>query len=120
MEFFLVNAMVAIAHHKHQSSHQNWCFKADDFLSPLTHFPDMIMFERYKKRAYLSSILAKNEIHRQNIYNKKLFLRVKHGHYILNPELMLKLGNEWINIYNLLNFGSIKESAALSNKTVAA
>lgn len=120
MEFFLVNAMIAIAHQKQQFNHRTWAFKTDDFLEPLAHFPEIIMSERYKRRAYLSSILAKNEINRQDIYNKKLFLRVKHGHYILNPDLLLKLGDEWVNIYKLLDLELIKEAAVSSGKMVAA
>jgi len=68
----------------------------------------------------LSSILTKHEINRQDIYNKKLFLRVKHGYYILNPNLMLKLGDEWINIYKLLDLESIKDAAVLSEKAMIA
>jgi hypothetical protein len=119
MEFFLVNAMIAIAHHKQQFNHRSWAFKTDDFLEPLAHFPEIIMSERYKRRAYLSGILAKNEINRQDIYNKKLFLRVMHGHYILNPDLLLKLGDEWVNIYKLLDLELIKEAAISSGKMVA-
>jgi hypothetical protein len=116
MEFFLVNAMIAMAHHRELYNHRTWSFKTDDFLEPLAYFPEIIISERYKRRAYLSSILARHEINRHDIYNKKLFLRVKHGYYILNPNLMLKLGDEWINIYKLLNLESIKDAAVLSNK----
>ncbi len=116
MEFFLVNVMIAIAHHKQQFNHRTWSFKADDFLEPLAHFPEIIMSERYKRRAYLSSILAKNEMNKRDIYNKKLFLRVKHGHYILNPDLLLKFEDEWINIYKLLDLESIKEAAISSDE----
>ena len=103
MEFFLVNAMIAIAHQKQQMGNRTWAFKVDDFLEPLAHFPEIIMPEKRKRRPYISSILAKHEINRQDIYNKKLFLRIKHGHYILNPDLMIKVEEEWVNIYKSLN-----------------
>lgn len=108
MEFFLINVMMAMAHQKHQISHQTWAFNVDDFINPLMHFPDIIMPERRKKRAYISSILSKHEINRQDIYNRRLFLRVKHGYYILNPDLMIKVEDKWLNIYTLLNLESIK------------
>jgi hypothetical protein len=58
---------------------------------------------RRKQRAYISSVLAKNEIYRQDLYNRKLFFRIKLGWYILNPELQVKTVNGWQNIYSLLN-----------------
>jgi UvrD-like helicase C-terminal domain/AAA domain/Ankyrin repeat len=106
MEFFLVNAVIAITYHRARCNHLALSFKVADFLEPLTHFPEMIIPERRKQRPYISSILAKNEIDRQDIYNKKLFLRVKHGHYVFNPKLMLRIEGEWVSIYKLLNLES--------------
>jgi hypothetical protein len=108
-EFFMINAMIATAHHKQRMPHSIFAFNVNDFLEPLNYFPDFIMSERRKKRAYLSSILSKHEVNRQDLYNRKLFLRVKHGHYILNPDLMIKIENDWMNIYDLLNLEQIKE-----------
>lgn len=31
----------------------------------------------------------------------KLFVRASHGHYLFNPGLALKIGGEWIDIYDL-------------------
>jgi hypothetical protein len=111
MEFFLVNAMMAVAYLKHGKRFLHSTFKVDDFLIPLEHFPASVMPERRKRRAYISSILAKNEINRQVIYNRKLFLRVERGHYILNPHLLIKINEDWINIYKLLNLDEIREKA---------
>ena len=44
----------------------------------LHHFPDALVPARRKQRAYISSILAKNEVHRDDPYNRKLFRRLKH------------------------------------------
>lgn len=101
MEFFLINAMMVM-----MTSRKNLniaAFKVDHFLSPLQNFPESIISIKRKQRAYISSILAKNEISRQNPYNRKLFVRVKLGWYILNPELQIKTLNEWHNIYKLLD-----------------
>lgn len=107
MEFFLVNAMIAAAHHQQAKYHPSGSFKVDDFLVPLQHFPETLMPEKRKQRSYISSILAKNEIHRQDIYNRKLFLRIKQGHYVLNPHLKIKVNEAWVNIYQLLNLETI-------------
>jgi len=65
------------------------------------------MPERRKKRAYISSILAKNEISREHAYNRKLFYRIARGYYILNPQMAIKIENEWVNIYQLLNLEEV-------------
>ena len=102
MEFFLLNALMAIASQKRGNHLIHSTFKVDDFLQALAHFPENILPERRKHRAYLSSLLAKNEVNRQDVYNRKLFLRVRRGHYSLNPAILIKLQNHWRNIYTLL------------------
>jgi hypothetical protein len=57
---------------------------------------------RRKKRAYISSILSKNEASRQGPYNRKLFLRVRHGQYLINPKLAVRVEGDWRLIYELL------------------
>lgn len=100
MEFFLVNAIIVMMIPKDKYIA---AFKVDHFLLPLQNSPQNIIPARRKQRAYISSILAKNEIYRQDLYNRKLFVRIKLGWYILNPELQVKTVNGWQNIYNLLN-----------------
>ena len=56
------------------------------------------MPEKRKRWAHLSSILAKKEIHRQDLYNRRLFLRVEQGYYILNPNLKIKINEEWMSL----------------------
>ena len=109
MEFFLVNAMIAMAHQKQNKYRRCIAFTVDDFLEPLTHFPDSVMLERRKRRPYILSLLAKNEINRQDLYNKKLFLRIRRGHYILNPHIQMKSEREWTNIYKLLSLDPIQQ-----------
>ncbi len=68
-----------------------------------TKFPDTILPEFRKKRQYLNSILSKNEIDRDDPYNKKLFLRVARGIYVLNPDLeILVAEDQWMNVYDMM------------------
>ncbi|MGD7033501.1 hypothetical protein [Methylotuvimicrobium buryatense] len=46
--------------------------------------------------------MSKNEINRDDKYNRKLFYRVRTGYYIFNPNLALKVEGEWVNVYDLL------------------
>jgi hypothetical protein len=73
----------------------------------LRHFPDALVPVRRKHRAYISSILAKNEVHRDTPYNRKLFRRLKHGHYIINPQLAVWVEGAWRNIYEVLSLDAL-------------
>ncbi len=75
---------------------------AIDFADVLGHFPESVVPARRKKRAYISSILSKNEVSRQGPYNRKLFLRVSHGQYLINPQLAVRVEDDWRRIYELL------------------
>lgn len=102
MEFFLIHAMIALSGNR-SSDDRVVAFNVDAFLAPLSHFPEVIMPEKRKRRPYISSILSKNEVAKQDSCNRKLFLRAKRGYYVLNPDLMLRINDEWVNLYTLLN-----------------
>ncbi len=99
IEFFLINAIMAIQQLSLQSEEGIRIFQVSDFVEILTPFPEIILPEKRKRRAYLSGILARHEMNRNDIYNKKLFVRVKRGHYVLNPELVIKAGEQWFHPY---------------------
>ena len=87
---------------------ENWVkgrklLAAPDFADVLAHFPDAIVPERRKKRTYISSILSKNEVQRDDRYNRKLFQRWAHGQYVINPQLALRVEGEWRRIYEVLH-----------------
>jgi len=86
---------------------ENWALRhrlltAADFAEVLAHFPESLVPNRRKARQYLSSILSKNEMSRVGPYNRKLFRRVRHGQYLLNPRLALRVGGDWRPLYDLL------------------
>ena len=104
MEFFMLNLMIALFYRvmpKKMTARIDG-FSTQDFIAAMHHIPDSILPERRKQRAYLSSILSKNEIDKDDKHNRKLFYRVLRGAYIFNPRLALKVEDEWINIYELL------------------
>lgn len=63
-----------------------------------------------KKKAYISSILAKNERNKEDKYNKKLFLRIQNGLYILNPKIEINVANSWVKLYDLVNINLLYDS----------
>jgi hypothetical protein len=105
MEYLLLSlAMV----HFYQRLGENWAtmgrlLSAADIEAILAHFPESVVPARRKKRNYISSILSKNEINRDDPYNRKLFLRWRRGEYIINPMLALRVEGEWRRVYDLLD-----------------
>ena len=110
MEFLLLNLMIAMFYTRLGNNVVRFgggAFSSGDFVEVLHPFPDMLVPARRKQRAYISSILAKNEVHRDDPYNRKLFRRLKHGHYIINPQLAVWVEGAWRNIYELLSLDAL-------------
>jgi hypothetical protein len=110
MAFLMLNLMIAMFYTRLGENvvrSNGGAFSSGDFVDVLQHFPDTVVPERRKKRAYISSILSKNEIDRDDKYNRRLFRRIKHGHYLINPELAVWVEGEWRNIYDLLSLDAL-------------
>ena len=85
MLFFLVILMRNISKTRYfLQSNNTPIFSVDDILEYTDLFPDELLPPYRKKRNYISSILAQNEILRDSNYNKKAFIRIKRGFYLLN------------------------------------
>jgi len=59
----------------------------NDIMEFIDNLPVGVLAEKRRKRQYINSILANNEVDRVFIYNKKLFIRMARGCYNLNPDL---------------------------------
>ncbi len=76
----------------------------DDIMDFVEKFDTRILPEFRQKRQYVNSIMAKNEIDGKDVYNKKLFLRLGRGVYVVNPDLDIQIADgEWLNVYTLMN-----------------
>ncbi|WP_026600377.1 UvrD-helicase domain-containing protein [Methylomonas sp. 11b] len=109
MEFFLLNLMITLFYRvmPNKLRYRIEGFTTQDFIDAIQHLPVSILPERRKQRAYLSSILAKNEIDKDDKHNRKLFYRVMRGAYIFNPKLAIKVEGEWVDIYDLLSIDKL-------------
>ncbi|WP_052813316.1 UvrD-helicase domain-containing protein [Desulfonatronum thioautotrophicum] len=118
MDFFLLNLMMAMFYvrfgvkYLHQGGR---CFETADFIQVMDPFPESVLLERRKKRPYLSSILAKNEMNRDGPYNRRLFVRMRQGNYLFNPRLSLRVEGQWRNIYDVLNVNMLYVRFDLKN-----
>lgn len=66
--------------------------------------PDVVLSPMKKKQAYISRYLSSNEVDKEGGRQRKLFKRIKHGHYILNPDLKIRLAENWYPLNELLTF----------------
>lgn len=79
-------------------------FTAAELCQMLAKFPDSVLPPMKKKQTYISRYLSANECNRDGAgTNKKLFFRIKRGHYILNPALKFKIDDQWLTLIERLD-----------------
>jgi hypothetical protein len=105
VEFMAVHLFLAVQSAIQQSkSHwQAIGIQVNDFIEKLQDFPADVVPSHRKKREYWLAILSKHEISGNNPYNKKLFMRIERGVYILNPELRIRYLESWIPADEIIN-----------------
>ena len=104
MEYFIMNLVLVLSNHLKKQvlgfgKLPRLVFTAGDILSAIEQLPVGLLPSYRTKRAYISSILSKNEIGKDDKYNRKLFVRVAHGAYIINPDIEIKYDERWYPIY---------------------
>ncbi len=66
------------------------------------------------KRAYISGVLARNEVDRDYAYNRRLFKRLRTGLYQFSPALSVRRhgagGDAWVPVFAALNLALVKET----------
>ena len=63
-----------------------------------------------RRREYLSSVLAKDELGSTNPYSRRLFQRVRRGAYALCPALEVEVKGEWVPVGDLMGLPSLFEA----------
>tara|TARA_B100000745_G_scaffold295684_1_gene240090 strand:+ start:492 stop:3359 length:2868 start_codon:yes stop_codon:yes gene_type:complete len=106
---FLLNAFISLWYQR-ATPHFIICgegITAADLHELFVSLPDSVLPPMKKKRNYISRYLSENEVDRDQPRNRKLFKRVKRGHYMLNPALKIRQGESWYSISELFDFDSI-------------
>jgi hypothetical protein len=87
-------------------------FDTSAILAAWKHLPPAVLRAERAQRAFLSALLARNEVERDYAYNRRLFCRVAHGLYHLNMTIDMRgqgAAGEWIPIVDALNLSLVKE-----------
>ena len=111
MEYFLLNLLMTLQDVVIKDSriaYEDKGLKSLDIVNIADKYPDSVLPDFRKKRTYISSILAKNEIDSNNPYNNGLFRRVGRGYYVINPNLELWVDDKWKNIYDFTGLDEVK------------
>lgn len=114
VEFFILQFFIAIQSVVQQNKKvfEEIGIRVDDFIEKLRDFPENILPAYRKKREYWLAILAKHEKNSNNPYCKRLFARLERGVYILNPAILIRIGEQWINL------GDIIENQGISHQEI--
>jgi hypothetical protein len=76
--------------------------RSTDLLAAAQRLPFDALRPDRRRREYLNGVLARNEVDRDYAYNRRLFLRVSRGYYVLNPQLELRSGGSFTPIYDVM------------------
>jgi hypothetical protein len=84
------------------------------------HLPANIVRPERRRRQYLSSVLARNEIDRDYAYNRALFRRLQQGWYQFNPGLAVRRrqGEDeiWLPVYRRAQSAADQRGLALGSR----
>jgi len=98
-EFLIFNVFFVMIPFVASYQPENMGFTAVEISDMLKKLPESIIPEYRKKRQYISAMLAKNETDSSNPYCRKLFKRIRRGHYVLNPAIQMRQKDCWQDIY---------------------
>lgn len=77
--------------------------------------PPSVLKPERNKRSHLSNVLSRNEVDRDYPYNRKLFKRIAHGWYQINPRLAIRRRTRevesWRPVLEALNLPLVHEFA---------
>ena len=110
-EYVLFQLMYALQR-EHLCSAAVWQrgMRAGHLLDAAERLPAEALHPERRRRQYLSGVLARNEAGGDYPYNRRLFLRLAHGYYALNPGIELRTGASFTPVYDVMG---LKQMASL-------
>lgn len=77
-------------------------FFADQLHGVLERLPPHLWCDKRRKRSYVNHVLSRAEVDSSYRPARQLFARARHGHYLPNPEMLLRQGEGWRPVYDAL------------------
>jgi hypothetical protein len=111
MEYLLLNLFMTLQDaiiKDNRNRFEGHGVRAGDIVDVVAQYPEILLADYRKKRTYISSILAKNEVDSSSPYNNALFIRTERGYYCINPGLSILIDDKWKNVYGLTGFEKVK------------
>lgn len=110
VEYLVFHAMYALLR-EHLCEPYGWGdgMRATDLLALAERLPPAALRADRRRREYLSGVLARNELESDYPYSRRLLLRVRYGRYVLNPDLALLLGGDWVLVYDAMRLRPMAE-----------
>lgn len=87
-------------------------FTAAQLADMLDGLPAHLWKEVRRKRSYVSSVLACGEVESAYRPARRLWARVAHGCYVPNPAMLLRRAEDWVPVYDAMNFEWIDRGTA--------
>lgn len=111
IEYVLFQLMYALQR-DHLCTPHGWLqgMRSLHLLEAAERLPFAALRPERRRREYLNGVLARNEAGRECPYNRRLFVRLSRGQYVLNPRLALRSGERWISVYDAMG---VRHMAAL-------
>jgi hypothetical protein len=107
--YLLLNYYLKLILKNEAASESSFTFDSNKLLKIVSLYSNEVIGEHRKKREYISSILAKNEVSKSHPYNRGLFIRLQRGQYTFNPEILFEIKeDEWISIQSLMGLTVFK------------
>ena len=111
MEFFLLQSMLSVFQEilRQKIEWRIPAFETADFVFALEHFPEGVIPQKRRTRTYITSVLSRNEMFREDPASRRLFVRVSRGFYLPNPRIEVETGEEWGRIYDIINLDALEQ-----------
>lgn len=116
-EYFLFQTLWALFRSRftHRQRRPYGAFDTQAIIDAWQHLPANVVHPERNKRQHLSGVLSRNEVERDYVYNRALFVRISQGWYQFNPALSVRRRQgdteTWMPIYAALNLPFINEFA---------
>ena len=109
VEFFLINLMMALFYEllPHKMIFTGGGFTPHDLIEALANFPAHLLHQKLYDHQMIGEVLATHKMHSENPQSLELFYRVMPDNYLINPNIALRIDDQWVKIYDLLSFDQL-------------